>query len=724
MQQAIVKLYIETNLLGEIKMKLQERIEFLRQNPIFWSCIDSSANTSYIEAAGGKHFVDFEKNLWRHKALKEKGIKIHSFTLSLGWVGDNEYDYSLTDTLLENLYNTIPDAYFLPRVFMDAPLKWCKSHPEDLLVYFNGPRTREEIAELIGTPAHDWYGFNQISVDGSRANIDGLIGLESFSSPRWLKDASEALRRLMEHIQNSKWADRIIGYHIAYGCCGETTTWGSWEKSLDRKGDYGITATQEFIKYAHEHGKNCNGVPTPTQRFVMEENDLAHLFLQTEQDKQSVLYSKFISDVNINAMEAFGKTVKAFDSNLLVGVFFGYIIEVPHSSNAGHLGFERLVNSQYIDFVSGPKGYYRVDPYGPGFGQAVPNTISRKKIWVDEIDNRTHLTDMSQFTYIDTSAAKDMDETRAVYWREFSKNIAFNQGYWWMDLMGGWLDSECIQNEIRILNEMSKRLYQEIDSYQSVTEILLIIDENAMHYMRPVGALHSTFLEKFGATIKECGAPIDLYRLSDLDELDLEKYKIIFFLNAFCTDNENLKRILQKTRKDCCIVYNYTAGILDRKNNSFGLQNVCNLTGFSMNEFTKGTQISGHENCPFPMVYVQETDNIEILERYSQGDIRIAKRKDKDGRVYIIDAMPTDMTVEFARSLMEDAGVHFYAPPYNTVNADSRFVYVISGKGLNGALLLRESKNCENVFNGEQYENVTEIPLVLKAGNGAFIKYR
>ena len=51
-------------------MKLQERIEFLRQNPIFWSCIDSSANTSYIEAAGGKHFVDFEKNLWRHKALK------------------------------------------------------------------------------------------------------------------------------------------------------------------------------------------------------------------------------------------------------------------------------------------------------------------------------------------------------------------------------------------------------------------------------------------------------------------------------------------------------------------------------------------------------------------------------------------------------------------------------------------------------------------------------
>lgn len=705
-------------------MNIQERIEFLRQNPIFWSCIDTSDSTSYMKIAGKKHFVDFEKNLWRHKSLKEKGIKIHSFTLSLGWNGDDEYDYTLTDTLLENLYRTIPDAYFLPRVFVDAPLNWCKAHPEDLLVYNNGPKNKEEIATLVGTPLHDWYGFNQRSTNGTRENIDGVIGLQSFSSPRWLRDASEALRRLMEHIKQKKWADRIIGYHIAYGCCGETTAWGSWEKSLDRKGDYGITATQEFIKYARAHGEIYDGIPTPTERFIMDENDLSHLFLHTHQDKKSVLYSQFISDVNINAMETFGKTIKSFDEDLLVGVFFGYILEVPHSSNAGHLGFDRLLNSKYIDFVSGPKGYYRVDPYGPGFGQAVPNTINRKKLWVDEIDNRTHLVDSSMFTYVDESAAKDMDETRAVYWREFSKNIAFNQGYWWMDLMGGWLDAECIQKEICELNKMSKRLYEEIDTYKSVTEILLVVDENALHYMRPVGALHSTFLEKFGSTIKECGAPIDLYRLSDLDELDLGRYKIIFFLNAFCVDNEELKRILQKTRNDCHIVYNYTAGILDRKEKSFGLDNVCNLTGFEIKEFAKGTQISGHENCPFPLVYVQETKNVEVLDRYSQGSVRVAKRIGKDGRTYIADAMPTDMTVDFARYLMKEAKVHFYAPAYNTVNADNRFVYVISGKGMSGAISLPEAKTCENVFSGEVFENVKEIPITLKAGNGVFIKYR
>lgn len=704
-------------------MKLHERIEFLRQNPIFWSCIDTSDNTAYIEAAGGKHFENFEKDLGRHAALWKKGIKIHSVTLSSGWIGDGEYDYSLTDKLLENLYKTIPDAYFLPRVFMDAPLAWCKNHPEDLLVYHNGPRTAKEIAELVGTPAHDWYGFNKKSVNGSRENIDGLIALESFSSPRWLKDASEALSRLIEHIGQFPWAEKILGYHIAYGCCGETTTWGSWETSLERKGDYGIVATREFEKYARLLGKNYKKVPEPEDRFVMKKNDLAHLFLQSEEDEPSVLYSKFISDANVNAMETFGKTIKACDPDLLTGVFFGYLIEVPYSSNAGHLGFDRVVNSEYIDFVAGPKGYYRVDPYGPGFGQAVPNSINLKKLWVDEIDNRTHLTDLSAFAYVDNSAAKDMSETRAVYWREFSKNIAFNQGYWWMDLMGGWLDAECIQNEIGALNEMSARLYKEIEAYRSVTEVLLVIDENAFHYMRPNGALHSTFFEKFGATIKECGAPIDLYRMSDLSELDLKRYKIIFFLNAFCTDNEKLKEILEKTRADCHFVFNYTAGILNVKNGGFGLENVRELTGFTMAEFPAETQIEGHENCPFPMVYIKETEKCEVLKRYPQGDIRAAKKIGGNGRTYIADAMPTDMTTEFARSLMQSAGVHFYAPEYCTVNADSRFVYMISGRGTDGEICLPAEKNCENVFTGEIYRNVKKIPVKLKAGNGVFIKY-
>ena len=50
-----------------------------------------------------------------------------------------------------------------------------------------------------------------------RPNVRGLIGMQSFSSEKWLHDAGEALRRLIRHIENGKYGKNVIAYHIAYG---------------------------------------------------------------------------------------------------------------------------------------------------------------------------------------------------------------------------------------------------------------------------------------------------------------------------------------------------------------------------------------------------------------------------------------------------------------------------------------------------------------------------
>lgn len=64
-----------------------------------------------------------------------------------------------------------------------------------------------------------------------RPNVRGLIGLQSFSSEKWLRDAGEALRRLIRRIEGGKYAKNVIAYHIAYGQCGETSFWRGWEKT-------------------------------------------------------------------------------------------------------------------------------------------------------------------------------------------------------------------------------------------------------------------------------------------------------------------------------------------------------------------------------------------------------------------------------------------------------------------------------------------------------------
>jgi len=692
---------------------LHARIEFLRRNPIFWSRFGSE----YDFDDWGKHV----RNAQRHKNLYDIGILVHSSIIPVGWVGPDRFDYTETDRLFELLFSVAPDILFLPRIKLNVPEGWCEAHPDDVYVYAGGPRTTQEIRELIGSDVHGSHPTK--STD--------LLALQSFPSEQWKKDASEALRRFVEHMESSPWASRIIGYHIAYGTSGETTQWGSWDKNPRHKGDYGVNATKAFLAYAAERGQCFDDVPPVDERFFISRNPvpenryhvgtptLEQLFYHTEQDARCVAYSEFTRDFNMDAIETFCRVVKDIVPEKVTGVFFGYIAEPENCANTQHTGFDRLLRSPYVDFVAGPKGYNRVGPTDPGFGQGVPNSVNRKKLWVDEIDNRTHL---NSWRGPKDYPAKNFQQTRAVYWREFTKNVVFRQGYWWMDLGGGWLDSEEIQNEVVLLNETSKQLYQEEETQTSVAQVLLVINEDTMHHMRPNFNLHYATVGYTGATIKESGVPIDFYRTADLEELDLSRYRMIVFLNAFYEDAEKLQHVLSRAPADCHVVWNYAAGILDRKTGSFGLDNVTKLTGFSLGEYPLGGIAEHAESC-YPVLYVKPEQTVTAMERYSDGQIKMACRRDGAGRTHILNAMPADVTVEKMRELLQAAGIHLYAPAYCTVHTDNRFIYVLSEKKQRVEIRFKEVTTCRNIFTGEVFENTDSVCLDMDEGTCVFLKY-
>ncbi len=691
------------------ELSLQEKIEFLRRNPIFWSRLGFEREVPDVEV----HRLHAK----RHKALFDKGIRVHSSIIPSGWIAPDQYDYTGTDLYLDLLFTHCPDAIFLPRVKLNVPEGWCEANPDDVFVYGCGPRKKEDIVAMIGTEAHGSHPFKPTD----------MIAQQSFFSRKWIEDASEALRRFIEHVEASPWADRIIGYHLAFGTSGETTQWGTWNPDPFHKGDYGINATKAFIEYAAKRGKNYDAVPPIEERFYIEEGGtpsdfqvgiptLDQLFFHTEQDERSVLYAEFTADGDLDAIEAFGKVVRELVPQKVVGAFYGYLIEPSKSANTQHAGYDRLLASPYVDFVASPKGYVRVGPTDPGIGQAITNSINLKKLWVDELDNRTHLCTVITRPEHDFPA-KNFDQTRAVYWREFTKNITHHQGYWWMDLNGGWLDSEEIQNEMVKLNKMSEQLYLERNTHQNVAEVLLVINEKMMYRMRPnsdlFAAVHHTV-----ATIKESGVPIDFYRTADLPDLELSRYKMIIFLNSFYEDAEELHQLLQNTSPDCHIVWNYAAGILDKKSGSFSTENVRKLTGFSIGEYPKGQHKVG-----FPLLYINDAEGLTTLERYPDGRIKTAERKNSDGRTYLLCAMPKDITVESARAMLKAAGVHLYTPAYCTVHTDNRFIYVLSEKKQTVEITLKQPTTCRNEFTGEVYENITTLTQEMEEGTCIFLKY-
>lgn len=147
-----------------------------------------------------------------HRDFMDAGVKIHSTILFSGWMAPGKYDYSATDKALADLFAAAGEsALYIPRIKLDVPPAWCAENPEDTTVYYPGGLSKGEIAELACTPAHDWFGMeykNGYSTDTKmrgnkdpRPNVRGLIGLQSFSSEKWLRDAGEALRRLIRRIE-------------------------------------------------------------------------------------------------------------------------------------------------------------------------------------------------------------------------------------------------------------------------------------------------------------------------------------------------------------------------------------------------------------------------------------------------------------------------------------------------------------------------------------------
>lgn len=674
---------------------------YLRDETFFWSRLGFCYDPPRYDK--DNKLIIFSKNYEKyrkvHKDFQNAGIKYHTTILHSGWVDDNTYDYSLTDETLEAVLKDNPDILYMPRVKLNAPPLWCKKHPEDVFLYEKSKNlSLEEISGKCATSEHDYFGFNcpdGYCVNGGdgafvddRPNVDGLIGLQSFSSPKWVEDASTALEKLIEHIENGPYSNQIIGYHIAYGQCGETCLWGSWRKREEHhRGDFGYTNTKEFIKFGLKKYNtqenllkkwNVNSleeieVPSVNVRDCKKDS-LRDLFYDGKQNLICLDYNEFVSLSNARACEAFCRIVKEKTNGKAAGIFYGYIY-TPQSAYMGHCDINAVLQSEYIDFVASPKGYYRNTAGDPGGEQGPSYSINKKKIWLDEIDNWTHLDKRP-------NKAKNLFETRTLILREAVKNLSLDQGFWWMDLGEGWYDMPEIMGYIKEINNAKNTI--KMKKHKSISEILIVVDEISIKSMSASYGLTGGLLYNLQSELRLIGAPVDTLRLADLYEADLSQYKMIVFANTFKIDN-TMREILKENAKGKTYIWNYAAGII---NSEFSLENVKELTGFDIREFAHNyiTEEVGYKikqynygsvreiEIDFPFIEILPSDNSEIISRYPNQKVLCAKMK-KDEGTSILCALASMMMKDF-RKIAIEAGCRMYAPENCTVYADNRILGV------------------------------------------------
>ena len=679
---------------------------FLKQNPTFFSRLGFCYDPPLLDENGEPIVFskNFEKYAKFHKDMLNAGVNIQTCIVHAGWVGVkngvNQYDYSLTDKTLDALQGIGEDAYLLPRVKLNVPVEWCRENPEEVFVYPEGPRTADQIKELVGTLRQDWLGYNSPKgyyqaqeYEDKRPNVDSLIGLQSLSSKKWLQDAGEALKSLIAYLKTKPYYDRIIGFHVCFGPCGENMQWGRQSRHY---GDYGISNLRNFYEYGlRKYGSievlsekwqqedlspDNVDVPNPEIRY-WRVHDINTLFRGKQEDIICRDFDEFLSKSVTNAIDYFGGIVKQETQNKLVGAFYGYFLYVANPSYAGHLDLDGCLASKNIDFLAAPKPYYRMLAGEPNGDMTAVASVNLDKVWMEEIDCRTNLIQDESERHLATDT---FDETFYVFWRNVCKNISQGSGFWWMDLGGGWFNSPIIHQEIKKINDFLTKVGV---NGKSVADILIVVDEKSIYDMRETKHLYKAFMEDFICETRRSGALCDVYRLSDLHRIDLSKYKLVVFAYDFNLTKEEIENL--SFAKDCTFMFNYCAGV--RCGESISLTNSEKLTGFALKECEA-------KEYDFPEILIVGTET------------KIAKKQVRN-RTHVMNVKPY-LQAEQIRKIAEDAGCKIYTDKPCIVYGNDKFLSVFSMDEYSGKVWFDNEMKGYAYFSGKTFAG-KEIDLTL-----------
>lgn len=280
-----------------------------------------------------------------------------------------------------------------------------------------------------------------------------------------------------------------------------------------------------------------------------------------------------------------------------------------------------------------------------------------------------------------------------------------------MDLGGGWFDSDGIMAEIAKMAQTNTFLRKL--PHQNESDILVLVDEECIQHMNISSDLRLGFMEDFLCEMHLTGCLLDVYRLKDLEWLDLAPYKLIVFAYTFRLTMEQRKKISQISA-DKLLMFQYAAGILDE--NSCSLKNTKELTGI-----TARNAASSPWN--YPELDIVSEEQVECLLSDKNGNIKMASCLRENGGKNILNTQ-SYLNHSQLRKIVENAGCHRYTPEGNTVYGDNRFLGVFSTKAATIPVKFRRKGNFIDLLSGKTWEDTDELCLQLSEKSAAVLLHR
>ena len=249
---------------------------------------------------------------------------------------------------------------------------------------------------------------------------------------------------------------------------------------------------------------------------------------------------------------------------------------------------------------------------------------------------------------------------------------------------------------------------------KNITEVLIVIDEESMHYSTPSFAYHESFIKDFASNIKMCGAPVTLIRKKDLYDMDLKQFKVVFFLNCFKSDDKFEHIVHNGFNKGTVFVWNYAAGFVK---DTCDFKNTCSLTSFVINDYD-GSDISipNTDDIDFPLICISEETDVRVLRRYNDGKVIIGEKTDMYGNTNILCSLPL-LTLDEIYEIIKNSGAYMPAVKNCTVYGNNKFIAFFANDDVN--FEFTSSGSVKSAFN----KNISgfSIDIALKKGQSEFL---
>lgn len=619
------------------------------------------------------------------------------------WSEDGSFDITMARNQIKGITDRCPEAMIFLRYHTTPPKWWNLKNPDELVDFADQP---------VG-PEKNLPGFQRYLIQDLSA-----VYRHSFASKKWLDDSSEILKRFLNELSKTTEGASLAGLQPATGVYGEHHYWAF----MEHEPDTGLRMTEAFREYLVKKYTtienlrsawqnpdidfNTVQVPDMTARLGNQDG----IFRNPQKERHLIDYYDCQHQLVADSVVHFCKLIKDnWPSQIITGAFYGYYVSVfGRSAAGGHLSEQTILESPYIDCLCGPQGYDKNLRNLGGSGSSrgmLESAMLHGKLWLDEMDQPVHTG-----TVMGGMPVYPAYESKQILRRNSLFPITNGAGLWYYDFgphnySGWWLEKK-YTDEISILKSIiDAKMTKE---YDNPAEVLLVFDTTVFKHTAINSRLDpftdAACINNALPMAQRSGAALDTIYLSDIKNINPDKYKCIIFMNSFVLTPAQRKYIKSSLyNSDRHIVWFYAPGYIDGLNAS--VDNISDVTELSLEKISvncvptiKYNRFSYDMYPIYDRLYKTPSTypTVDLFVEKSSGQPSLVENKKENYTIWYSSIPFT--TSEIFTKVFQCAGVHIFCNSGDSITAGSDILSIHTEKGGPRKITLQDGKVVETVL--------------------------